>query len=136
MRLHVFINTVNPQSLHTLLRHFFFILVACGLLPIAYGAEQYNHHILPVTGEERAVMVLCPGMNGDGEPFLKEEAWLEFAKKHQLGIIAIHYQSDPGPMYDGSEEGYYWANKGSGDALLAAIDKSYGKPFTSIKIFL
>jgi pimeloyl-ACP methyl ester carboxylesterase len=90
-------------------------------------AEQYNHHILPVTGNEKAVLVLCPGMNADGEPFLKEEAWLEFAKKHQLGIVAIHYQSDPGPMYDGSEEGYYWADQGSGEALLLAIETHYGK---------
>lgn len=40
-----------------------------------------------------AVLVLAPGMNTNGAFFLKESSWREFAKRNNLGIIALNYSS-------------------------------------------
>lgn len=105
-----------------------FILLALSQGLITLRADRFDHHFLPVTGEERAVLVLCPGMNGDGAFFLEEEPWVSFAREHQLGLLAIHYRSAPEPMYTEERQGYYWPEQGSGPALLEAIETHYGKP--------
>lgn len=66
-------------------------------------------------------------MNGDGAYFLKEQPWLEFAEKHELGVMAIHYRSNPDLMYGEARQGYYWPEQGSGEALLNAIEEHYGR---------
>ena len=90
------------------------------------SADSYNLHAAKVRGDEKAVLVLCPGMNQDGAFFLQESPWVDFATKNQLGLIALAYKSKPDPMYGEARQGYYWPEQGSGDALLTAIRKTYG----------
>lgn len=73
-----------------------------------------------------AVLVLCPGMNQNGDFFLKESPWMDFAEKNNFGVIAVGFRSDPDHMYGEERRGYYWPEQGSGDALLRAVDAHFG----------
>ncbi|MBC2601983.1 hypothetical protein [Puniceicoccus vermicola] len=104
------------------------VLLALLLVAGPLAAEDlFEHRALPTTGKEEAVLVLCPGMNGDGAFFLEETPWREFADRHALGLMAIHYTSPAGPMYSDARQGYYWPEQGSGEALLKEIQEVYGK---------
>ncbi len=105
---------------------FLLILIATSAISTAKECD-YSLHVHPVTGEETAVLVLAPGMNGDGRFFLGEAAWVDFATEHQLGIIALAFRSAGDNMYNSQRRGYYWPEQGSGDALLDAIRNAYGK---------
>lgn len=94
---------------------------------LGWADDYYGHSALPVRGDERAVLVLCPGMNANGNFFLEESSWTDFAIQNRLGIIAIHYKSDPDSMYGKTRSGYYWPEQGSGGALLAEIERIYGE---------
>jgi hypothetical protein len=72
-----------------------------------------------------AVLVLCPGMNGQGTRELQDPKWQEFARTQNLGLMAISFASDPGLLDHG--KGYPFAADGSGQILLDAIRKVYGK---------
>ena len=74
----------------------------------------------------KAVLVLAPGMNTDGAFFLKEAPWMEFAKRNNLGVIALNYSSSEEDLYQ-NRKGYYWPEQGSGQALLDEIKRVYGK---------
>lgn len=94
----------------------------------ATGADDVlDWHAAEVRGDEKAVLVLCPGMNGNGAFFLEESKWMDFAKTHRLGVIALAFRSDPGGMYGEARQGYYWPEQGSGEALLSAIRETYGE---------
>lgn len=100
------------------------------LLALAAGvacADSYGWHAAKARGDEKAVLVLCPGMNQDGVFFLDESPWMDFARAHQLGVVALAYKSDADQMYGNARKGYYWPDQGSGDALLAAIDETFGR---------
>lgn len=91
------------------------------------SADSYAWHAAAVRGDEQAVLVLCPGMNQDGVFFLNESPWMDFARSHQLGVVALAFKSNADQMYGKARKGYYWPDQGSGDALLAAIDKTFDK---------
>ena len=76
--------------------------------------------------DTKAVLVLVPGMNTDGAFFLKEAPWMEFAKRNNLGVIALNYSSSEEDLYQ-NRKGYYWPEQGSGQALLDEIKRVYGK---------
>ena len=90
------------------------------------GGGTLDWHAIEARGDEKAVLVLCPGMNSDGIHFLKEQPWLDFARENRLGLIAIHFRSDPESLYGPEREGYYWPEQGSGPVLLSAIAAEYG----------
>ena len=48
---------------------------------VVFGGNTYNISTLPVCGYETAVLVLAPGINADGNFFLEEQCWTDFAKK-------------------------------------------------------
>lgn len=102
-------------------------LLLSGLAFQVCAKDVYDWHAAPVDGSEVAVLVLCPGMNSDGAHFLSEESWVLFAEEHDLGMIAINFSSDPELMYNEVQQGYYWPEQGSGDALLEAIKTTYKK---------
>lgn len=60
---------------------------------VVFGKNTYNISNLPVRGYETAVLVLAPGINAEGNFFLKEQCWTDFAKKNNLGMIALSYKS-------------------------------------------
>ncbi len=90
------------------------------------GKDSYAWHAATVRGDEQAVLVLCPGMNQDGAFFLEESPWMDFARAHRLGVIALAFRSDPLDMYNEKRKGYYWPEQGSGQALLDAVGQTYG----------
>ena len=90
------------------------------------GGTTLDWHAIEARGDEKAVLVLCPGMNSDGIHFLKEQPWLDFARENRLGLIAIHFRSDPESLYGPEREGYYWPEQGSGLVLLSAVEAEYG----------
>lgn len=48
---------------------------------VVFGKNTYNISNLPVRGYETTVLVLAPGINAEGNFFLKEQCWTDFAKK-------------------------------------------------------
>ena len=78
---------------------------------------------VPTVDSPRAVVVLCPGMNGNGGNWIREPAWQVFARQHQLGLVGLSFESDP---VDRSH-GYHYASLGSGQVLLDGIRRIYGR---------
>jgi len=94
-------------------------------LPLPPDMVRADLYALKTTYRPKAVLVLCPGANGNGEFFLQQEEWREFAKLHRLGLVGLSFASDGKFLNDGGR-GYYYASKGSGQALLSGLRKIYG----------
>ncbi|MFZ4775610.1 MAG: hypothetical protein ACOYM3_09620 [Terrimicrobiaceae bacterium] len=73
----------------------------------------------------RGILVLCPGMNGNGEPFVSDPKWQSFATKNRLALAALSFSSPPAQLHAGV--GYTFPEQGSGEILLSAIKKQYGR---------
>ncbi|MFV0416082.1 MAG: SHD1 domain-containing protein [Chthoniobacterales bacterium] len=61
----------------------------------------------------RGMLVLTPGLNGDGRAQVENKVWQDLARELNFGIIASFFKG-------GS---YCFAQKGTGDALLEALKK-------------
>lgn len=72
----------------------------------------------------KAVLVLCPGHNGNGEGLIRQKVWQEFAQKHQLGLVGLSFASSGKPREN--NKGYYYASQGSGELLLSGLRRVYG----------
>ena len=79
--------------------------------------ESFQFSFSPSNNNIKAVLVLAPGMNTDGAFFLKETPWMDFAKRNNLGVIALNYSSSEEDLYQ-NRKGYYRPEQGSGQALL------------------
>jgi hypothetical protein len=107
------------------------------------------YYVAPVE-DLRAVLILSPGCNGNGESLARSPVWQEFAKRNHLGLVGLSFASaspdalalraasqattrslplvvasSSDPLHDGT--GYYYASKGSGDKLLEGIRRIYRK---------
>jgi hypothetical protein len=82
-------------------------------------------YALKTSWTPRAVLVLCPGANGNGEGMIRQKEWQEFAREQHLGLVGLSFASD-GEFLSDCGRGYYCAAKGSGQILLDAIQKIYG----------
>ena len=91
----------------------------------AADMERADVSYLKPVGNPKAVLVLCPGCNGDGVEMIQQKEWQDFAKKEQLGVMGIHFQSPIDLLC--MCQGYYQASKGSGDILLKSIHTIYGR---------
>ncbi len=87
-------------------------------------ADLYSEKSLPATN---GVVVLCPGMNGDGKILAGEEPWRAFAKEHGFGLVGVSFSSPPELLYGKPAKGYYYPEQGSGDVLIKGLRKLYGK---------
>ena len=103
------------------------LAISLASLLACHAEDVFSFSSLPASKNEQAVLVLAPGMNMDGKFFLEESAWVEFAQKNNLGIIALNYSSDPEKLYGPERQGYYWPEQGSGKALLKEIKRVYKK---------
>jgi hypothetical protein len=81
-------------------------------------------HCVQTVAKPRAVLVLCPGMNGNGIREISEDKWQEFARSQDLGLMSISFSSDAGLLEHG--KGYPFAGDGSGQILLDAVRQKYG----------
>ncbi|MBE2204050.1 MAG: hypothetical protein IAE94_06920 [Chthoniobacterales bacterium] len=80
-------------------------------------------HYVQTVSNPKAVLVLCPGVNGDGERLIRSPKWLSFAKENNLGLVGLSFASPMSAINDGT--GYYYVNHGSGEKLLEGIRKIY-----------
>jgi len=76
------------------------------------------------THTPKAVLVLCPGANGNGEYLVRTTEWQKFACDNDLGLVGLSFASDSENIHDGT--GYYYASKGSGEKLLEGLKKIFG----------
>lgn len=68
----------------------------------------------------RGILMLNPGSNSDGRAAVYDEYWRNFAIKHDFALLATFLQDKPHPNM--MIEDYIQVSKGSGDAILGAID--------------
>jgi len=68
-----------------------------------------------------ACLVMCPGVNGNGEYYLSHKDLQAFADHYQVALIGLSFASDESTLHD--FKGYYCASLGSGKLLLDAIDQ-------------
>ena len=80
---------------------------------------------LPPTGSPKAVLILCPGCNGNGEGLIRQKAWQDFSARENLGLMGMHFESPIDLLCQC--QGYYQASKGSGEILLKCVRKIYGR---------
>ncbi len=73
----------------------------------------------------QAVLVLCPGFNGDGETLIRQPAWQTFARANHLALCSISFVSSEAEVR--ALRGYIHAQRGSGDLLLKSIQLAYGR---------
>jgi len=91
----------------------------------ATDMERADVSYLKPLGIPKAVLILCPGCNGDGKGMVQQREWQDFANREHLGLMGIHFES-PGDLLDMCQ-GYYQASKGSGKVLLKSIRSIYGR---------
>lgn len=91
--------------------------------PIASMTRADLYYVKTVRNP-KAVLVLCPGYNGNGEGLVNNPTWQEFAKKQDLGLIGLSFASEMKDIYN--DKGYYYASNGSGKLLLDGIKKVFG----------
>jgi pimeloyl-ACP methyl ester carboxylesterase len=88
--------------------------------PYVTRSDFYSVHTID---SPRAVLVLCPGMNGNGGDWIRQPDWQSFARLHQLGLVGLSFASNPADR----DHGYHYVRQGSGQALLNGIRKIYGR---------
>jgi hypothetical protein len=110
-----------------------------GLATLAFGAETVEKVSLrptegirraelffaPTVPRPKAVLLLCPGYNGNGEGLIRQREWQEFATKHQLGLAGLSFASDGELLQKG--RGYYYPALGSGQLLLDGLRGKFGR---------
>ena len=68
----------------------------------------------------RGILMLNPGSNGDGRPQVDDEYWQKFARTYDFALMATFLTDNKHPNM--MIEDYIQVSKGSGDAILGAID--------------
>lgn len=119
------------------------VLIASNLLLISFcfaviGGEIRSLNLKPPSGsgisssvfhwfapnsasQYENVVVLLPGLNGDGKPLVQDERWRSFAENHGCGLLGVTFVSDKEDLKSGI--GYYYADEGSGLLLLDALEE-------------
>ena len=90
-----------------------------------FDMERADLYHLKDSQQVEAVLVLCPGCNGNGESLLLDPDWRKFSRMHKLGLVGLSFASNDALFTE--NRGYYYASKGSGEILLEGIRKIYGK---------
>lgn len=98
---------------------------------IPKGMNRADLYYQPFSTPPKVILILCPGVNGNGKKLLYSEKWKEFALQHDLGLVAISFASS----YDDIREqkSYYRADLHSGEIVKNAIKYIYGN---NVKLLL
>lgn len=91
----------------------------------ALGMIRADIYHVETVRNPKAVLVLCPGCNGNGEGLVADPVWQAFARKHNLGLVGLSFASELKDIHNG--EGYYYAHNGSGKILLDGISKLFNR---------
>jgi pimeloyl-ACP methyl ester carboxylesterase len=94
-------------------------------VPTAVNMDRADLYVWQTDYQPKAVVVLCPGYNGNGKDLLNNRQWQDFAKEYRLGLAGLSFASNPELLPLG--RGYYYASQGSGDVLLSCLKKAYPK---------
>ncbi|MDR3404224.1 MAG: hypothetical protein P4L99_17125 [Chthoniobacter sp.] len=89
------------------------------------GLLRADFYWIKTVAHPRAVVVLCPGRNDSGEEMVKEKEWQAFARRNDLGLVGISFASKMQVLAEW--HGYHIASEGSGQALLEAVHRIYGR---------
>ncbi len=73
----------------------------------------------------QAVVLLMPGSNGDGRPFVEQPVWQEFAADHHLALVGCRFTDKPHKQR--FIEKYVNVSNGSGQALIDALAELAGR---------
>ena len=73
----------------------------------------------------RAVLVLCPGFNDNGEALICQPTWQEFARTNRLVLCGVSFASTDQEVQ--AIRGYFHAERGSGDLLLNGLRLAFGR---------
>lgn len=119
------------------LRQLLFTAVVAFALPCWAGdiVREWSYHVNPPSGMTRAelhfkdvttnsapvgVLVLCPGMNGNGAFLLNDGNWIRFARENNMLMVGLSFASNVEDLKNG--KGYYYVDKGSGNILLKGLN--------------
>lgn len=91
----------------------------------APGMTRADLYHVETVRNPRAVLVISPGCNGNGEGLVSDPVWQAFAKKKKLGLVGLSFASEMTDIHNGS--GYYYAHNGSGKLLIEGINKLFGR---------
>ena len=72
----------------------------------------------------KGILLLAPGCNGDGRAFLKEEAWVNFARDNDFILVACSFRSPEDKLRTGG--GYYRTAGEFGDQVAMKVKKIGG----------
>lgn len=81
----------------------------------------------------KAILILVPGLNGNGKYLLQSVQWREFAHKYKLGLVGLSFASSIKDINE--NKGYYYPSTGSGSLLLAGLRK-IGKGYDKLPILM
>lgn len=93
--------------------------------PMIPGLTRSDLWVAETSPNPRAILVLCPGMNGSAEQMVRDKTWQDFAARHRLGLAGLSYASENKDLFAG--KGYTFPDQGSGDLLLGTLQKHYRK---------
>src|SRR3981189_443206 len=65
-------------------------------------------HYVKTVRNPKAVLILCPGLNGNGESLVRSPKWIEFARKNKLGLVGLSFASPISAINNGT--GYYFVS--------------------------
>jgi hypothetical protein len=92
-------------------------------LPLIPDVERADIYVVKLVEHPSALLVLCPGCNGNGRDWIVNATWQKFASDHNLNLVGISFASDVSLLKSG--RGYYYARLGSGQLLLDGINQVY-----------
>jgi hypothetical protein len=87
--------------------------------------SRADFYIAKPSANPVAVLVLCPGFNGNGRSLVLQPAWVAFAKEHRLGMIGLSLATEGEKVRQG--EGYYYPKRGSGEMVLKVVKNNFGR---------
>lgn len=117
------------------MRAFVLLFAVLSMVQMAKSAPRFVHIEQPPDKEisykaidcrldspARGVLILVPGVNGDGKKFLSENPWTQFAEQNRLAFVGVSFKS-PRRLLK-CRNGYYVSSRGSGRELLTLLKKA------------
>ncbi|MDB4793723.1 hypothetical protein OAG63_01685 [Methylacidiphilales bacterium] len=89
-------------------------------LPETAGLTRTDIYYIKPDYEPVACLVMCPGINGNGQYYLTNSALQAFASHYKVALIGLSFASDQDVINE--NKGYYTASQGAGQLLLDGID--------------
>jgi len=89
-------------------------------LPETLGLTRTDIYYIKPDYQPIACLVMCPGINGNGQGYLSNPALQAFARHYKVALVGLSFASDQDVIDD--NKGYYTASAGAGQLLLNGID--------------